>query len=152
MTLAAPAGLAVSLSLLVARGGFRLARARSPRPYGGFGEIGRMVTRAASARLGYSPLLLAGTVAGMVLTYLAPPALSLSGGGLARGARLLAWLLMALAFRPMLRIYRAPPLWGLALPGIGTACTLLTPHPVPQVWRGRGGMWKRRAQAMADGT
>ena len=38
-------------------------RARSLRPYAGFGEIGRMVSRSAYAQLGYSPLLLAGTVA-----------------------------------------------------------------------------------------
>ena len=42
-------------------------RARSLRPYEGLGEIGRMVSRSAYAQLGYSPLLLAGTVAGMVL-------------------------------------------------------------------------------------
>lgn len=128
-------------------------RARSLRPYGGVGEIGRMVSRSAYAQLGYSPLLLAGTVAGMVLTYLVPPALALFGdNGLARGMGLCAWGLMALAFQPMLRFYRVAPLWGVALPIIGMTYTLFTVLSAFQVWRGRGGMWKGRAQAMARGT
>ena len=52
---------------------------RSIRPYPHLGDIGRMVSRSAYAQLGYSPLLLAGTVIGMVLTYLAAPFLALSG-------------------------------------------------------------------------
>lgn len=127
-------------------------RARSLRPYGGVGEIGRMVSRSAYAQLGYSLLLLAGTVAGMVLTYLVPPALALLGdNGLARGMGLCAWGLMALAFQPMLRFYRVSPLWGVALPIIGMTYTLFTVLSALQVWRGRGGMWKGRAQAMARG-
>ena len=126
-------------------------RARSLRPYGSVGEIGRMISRSAYAQLGYSLLLLAGTVAGMVLTYLVPPALVFLGdSGLARGIGLAAWGLMALAFQPMLRFYRVSPLWGPALPIIGMTYTLFTIHSAFQVWRGRGGMWKGRAQAMAD--
>jgi hypothetical protein len=85
-------------------------RARSLRPYGGFWEIGRMVSRTAYAQLGYSPLLLAGTVAAMVLTFLMAPMLTLFGDGLAQTAGLCAWLLMALAFQPMLRFYQVSPL------------------------------------------
>jgi len=124
-------------------------RARSLRPYHSLAEIGRMVSRSAYAQLGYSPLLLAGTLAGMVLTYLAPPALALFGTGLARISGLAAWALMALAFQPMLRFYRVSPLWGLALPAIGAAYALFTLQSALQVWRGRGGQWKGRAQAMA---
>ena len=124
-------------------------RARSLRPYGSVAEIGRMVSRSAYAQLGYSPLLLAGTVLGMVLTYLLPPALGVFGHGAAQAAGAAAWLLMAIAFQPMLRFYRVSPLWGLALPAIGAAYTLFTLQSAVQVWRGRGGMWKGRAQAMA---
>src|SRR6202008_1327763 len=85
---------------------------------GGFADIGRMISRSAYAQLRYSPLLLAGTVAGMLLTYLAPPLLAVLSTGVAQGAGLAAWLLMALAFQPMLRFYRVSPLWGLALPAI----------------------------------
>ena len=137
---------------LKAEGRIRLdltRRASSLRPYGGFAEIGRMVSRSAYAQLGYSPLLLAGTVAGMALTYLVPPMLTLFGSGLAQAAGLGAWLLMALAFQPMLRFYRISPLWGVALPAIAAAYTLFTVQSALQVWRGRGGMWKGRAQAMA---
>jgi hypothetical protein len=124
-------------------------RARSLRPYGGFREIGRMVSRSAYAQLGYSPLLLAGTVAGMVLTYLMAPMLTLFGSGLAQAVGLCAWLLMAIAFQPMLRFYRVSPLWGVALPAIAAAYTLFTVQSALEVWRGRGGMWKGRVQAMA---
>jgi hopene-associated glycosyltransferase HpnB len=127
-------------------------RAKSLRPYGSVGEIGRMVSRSAYAQLGYSPLLLAGAVAGMALTYLVPPVLALFGTGLAQALGLSAWVLMALAFQPMLRFYRVSSFWGLALPAIGAAYTLFTLQSALQVWRGRGGMWKGRAQAMAGGA
>jgi hopene-associated glycosyltransferase HpnB len=125
-------------------------RARSLRPYGGIGEIGHMISRSAYAQLGYSPLLLAGTIAGMVLTYLVPPTLAFVGGaGLAQGAGLCAWVLMALSFQPILRFYRLSPLWGVALPAMGATYTLFTLYSAFQFWRGRGGMWKGRAQARA---
>jgi hopene-associated glycosyltransferase HpnB len=127
-------------------------RAKSLRPYGGVGEIGRMVSRSAYAQLGYSPLLLAGCVAGMVLTYLLPSALALFGSGWVQASGIAAWLMMALAFQPMLRFYRVSPLWGLALPVIGAAYTVFTIQSALDVWRGRGGMWKGRAQAMAGGA
>src|SRR5206468_7266353 len=92
-------------------------RLRSLRPYGGLGEIGRMISRSAYAQLQYSPLLLVGTVAGLMLTYLAPPVLAIFSAGPAMVAGLASWLLMAIALQPMLRFYRLSPLWGLALPG-----------------------------------
>ncbi|MBR0663712.1 glycosyltransferase [Roseomonas hellenica] len=124
-------------------------RAVSLRPYGGLSEIGGMVSRSAYAQLHYSPLLLAGTVAGMVLTYLAAPALALFGTGWAQLSGAAAWLLMALSFQPMLRFYRVSPFWGVALPLIGATYTLFTLQSALQVWRGKGGMWKGRSQAMA---
>jgi hopene-associated glycosyltransferase HpnB len=124
-------------------------RARSLRPYLSFAEIGRMVSRSAYAQLNYSPWLLAGTVAGMALLYLAPPLLGLIARGPAQWAGLAAWWLMALTFQPMLRLYGRSPLWGLALPFIGALYTLFTLESAVQVWGGKGGMWKGRAQAMA---
>ena len=108
-----------------------------------------MVSRSAYAQLGYSPWLLAGTVLGMTLTYLAPAALALSLHGWAGLIGAATWLLMAISFQPMLRLYRLSPLWGLALPLIGLLYTLFTLQSAVQVWRGRGGMWKGRAQAEA---
>jgi hypothetical protein len=61
---------------------------------------------------------------------------------------LATYLLMALSFQPMLRFYRASPLWGLALPAIGVAYTVFTVQSAVQMWQGKGGQWKGRAQAM----
>jgi hopene-associated glycosyltransferase HpnB len=124
-------------------------RAVSLRPYGGFLKIGGMISRSAYAQLGYSPLALAGTVAAMGLVYLAPPMLALLGEGSARWLGLCAWLVMAVTFQPMLRFYRRSPLWGLALPAIGAAYTVFTVQSAIDFWRGRGGLWKGRVQAMA---
>ena len=77
----------------------------------------------------------------------APPVLAVFGLGGARVFGLAAWVLMALAFQPMLHFYRRSRLWGVALPGIAAfyaACTLLSAW---QYYRGRGGMWKGRSQA-----
>jgi hopene-associated glycosyltransferase HpnB len=124
-------------------------RAASVRPYGDFNEIRRMIARSAYAQLDYSPLLLAGTVLGMILVYAAAPLLALFGGGTVRLEGAGAWAAMALAFQPMLRFYRLSPLWGLALPAIGALYTVFTIDSALQFWRGKGGMWKGRAQAMA---
>ena len=123
-------------------------RARSLRPYAGFGEIGRMVSRSAYAQLNFSPWLLAGTVAGMAIVYLAAPGLAVFGGGLARWTGVAAWAAMTLAFQPMLRFYGRSPLWGLALPLIGAIYTAFTVQSAIDSWRGRGGQWKGRAQAL----
>ncbi|MFO1080078.1 MAG: glycosyltransferase [Reyranellaceae bacterium] len=122
-------------------------RAQSLRPYDGLGEIGRMVSRSAYAQLRYSPLLLAGTVVGMAITYLAGPLLALFGSGMPQLVGAATWLLMAVAFAPMLHFYRQSPLWGVALPAIAAAYTVFTVQSAVQVWRGAGGLWKGRAQA-----
>ncbi|HTE38827.1 MAG TPA: glycosyltransferase, partial [Reyranella sp.] len=127
-------------------------RARSLRPYGGFVAIGRMVSRSAYAQLGYSASVLASTVAAMALIYVAPPLIALFAEGPARWAGLAAWLAMALSMQPMLRFYRVSPIWGLALPAIGAAYTLFTVQSAFAVWRGRGGLWKGRVQAIKGGA
>ena len=76
--------------------------------------------------------------------------LALQMSGAARWTGALAWLLMALSFQPMLRFYRRSPLWGVALPAIAGAYTLFTLQSAVAVWRGRGGLWKGRAQAMTS--
>jgi len=122
-------------------------RSLSIRPYPHFADVGAMISRSAYAQLGYNPLLLAGTVAGMALVYLVPPALALLDEGTARWLGLAAWLLMALAFWPICRFYRQTPLWGLALPLIAAFYSGATVWSAWQHWRGRGGLWKGRAQA-----
>jgi hopene-associated glycosyltransferase HpnB len=126
-------------------------RVLSLRPYPRLGDIRRMIARSAYDQLRYSPLLLAGTLAGMALTYLVPVYLTLFGAGASRILGLLAWAAMAAAFQPILRFYRRSPLWGLALPAIGCAYMIFTLDSAYQHWRGRGGLWKGRIQANAAG-
>jgi hypothetical protein len=106
-----------------------------------------MVVRSAYAQLRYSPLLLLGATAGMLLTYVAAPLLAIFGGGTARILGAVTWLLMAIAFQPTLRFYRCSPLWGLALPAIALEYMLFTLDSAYQYVRGRGGSWKGRVQA-----
>ncbi len=125
-------------------------RSRSIRPYRSAGEIGAMVARSAYAQLRYSPLLLAATVTSLVLMFGVPAWLALFGQGAARLMGAAAFLLMAAMYQPVLRSYRRSPLWGLVQPLVGafyTGCVLWSAW---QHWRGRGGMWKGRAQATAQ--
>jgi hypothetical protein len=124
---------------------------RSLRPYRGLGEIWRMVARSAFTQLRHSPLLLLGTVAGMVLLYLVPPALALTwpwhGQALAGGLALAAWLALALSEVPTLRLYRLSPLRALLLPAAGLLYTLMTLDSARRHWAGRGATWKGRVAA-----
>ena len=124
-------------------------RAQSIRSYGGFDGIGAMVSRSAYAQLNYSPWLLAGTVLGMVLTYLAPILLAVFAQGPARWMGLGAWALMTISFQPMLHFYKRSPLWGPAMPLIGAVYSWFTVKSAIDVWTGKGGFWKGRAQAQA---
>ncbi len=121
-------------------------RVCSARAYPAVEDIRRMVSRTAYAQLRYSPLLLAGTVLGLAIIYLAPVAFAFFAGGMARLLGIVAWLAMALAFQPTLRFYRRSMLWGLALPAIAAIYMAFTVDSAYQHARGRGGMWKGRAQ------
>jgi len=126
-------------------------RVVSIRPYTTWGDIRRMVARSAYAQLNYSPLNLAGTVAGLTLTYLVPPLTALFATGWAQILGFAAWLLMAMSFQPILRFYRLSPLWGLALPAISFFFMLYTLDSAYQYFAGKGGTWKGRVQAKAHG-
>jgi hopene-associated glycosyltransferase HpnB len=122
-------------------------RVHSIRAYPAVEDIRRMVSRTAYAQLRYSPLLLTGTVFGLAITYLAPVALALFATGMAQFLGIFTWLLMAFAFKPTLRFYHLSMLWGLALPAIAAIYMAFTLDSSYQHARGRGGMWKGRAQA-----
>lgn len=124
-------------------------RSVSLRPYETIDDVRRMVSRSAYAELDYSPLKLLGTVIGMVLIYVAPMLMVLVWYAPTATPALAAWLLMAVCYTPFLRFYRQSPAWGLALPLIGVLYTAFTIDSAIQVWRGKGGMWKGRAQAQA---
>ncbi|MGB8842121.1 MAG: glycosyltransferase [Aliidongia sp.] len=142
-----------SLAAAIKRSGGRIRLdvtqdTQSLRDYQSGREIWAMIARTAYTQLHYSPLLLAGTIAGLVLTYLAPPLLALFGTGWARGLGLAGWLTMALAFVPTLRFYRLSPLRALTLPAIAGFYAAATIGSAMNYWRGRGGQWKGRAQAI----
>ena len=119
--------------------------AASIRSYDGFGGIGRMISRNAFYQLRHSVWLLLGTLLGLGITYLAPPALFFFGGWASLfGA--LAWLGMSLCFLPMVRFYGISPLWVVTLPFVALFYAGATVHSAVQYWMGRGGEWKGRAQ------
>ncbi len=122
-------------------------RVHSIRAYPAIEDIRRMVSRTAYAQLRYSPLLLAGTVAGLALTYLAPVELAIFAGGAPQFIGIFVWLLMAFAFRPTLRFYGRSIAWAPALPAIAAMYMAFTIDSAYQHACGRGGMWKGRAQA-----
>lgn len=124
---------------------------RSLRPYPSLGTIWNMVARTAYTQLYYSPWLLAGTLLGMTLVYLVP-IISLIAGGLTQNwaiatLGLFAWLMMALAYGPIVRFYRASPMLAFCLPVIAFLYTLMTLDSAWRHWRGQGGAWKGRVYA-----
>ena len=127
-------------------------RVHSIRAYPEIADIRRMVSRTAYAQLRYSPLLLAGTVLGLAITYLAPVALAIFATGGPQFVGIFVWLLMAFVFKPTVRFYRLSGLWALALPAIAAMYMAFTIDSAYQHARGRGGMWKGRAQANISDT
>jgi hopene-associated glycosyltransferase HpnB len=120
-------------------------RTRSLRPYPTLGDIWRMVARTAYAQLGYSPVVLAGTVIGLALGFVAPVAVSLSGTESAT-LGLTAWAAMSLAFLPTLRLYDRSPLWAPLLPLIAIVYMGATLDSARRHWLGKGAEWKGRIQ------
>jgi hopene-associated glycosyltransferase HpnB len=123
----------------------------SLRPYRSFGDIRRMVARSAYYQLGYSPLLLAAAVAGLSVTFLAPPLITVFAAGAGHLIGGLTWGLMAIAFQPTLRLYGLRPLWGLGLPIVAAFYLFFTLDSAYQHRRGRGGLWKGRIHANVSG-
>ncbi|WBO69456.1 glycosyltransferase [Streptomyces camelliae] len=126
-------------------------RVESVRPYPRLHDLWRMVSRSAYAQLRHNPLLLLGTVAGLALVYLVPPAALVVGaaGGDAATAVFgaVAWAVMAGTYVPMLRYY-GQPLWlAPLLPFTAFLYLLMTVDSAVQHYRGRGAAWKGRTYA-----
>ncbi len=118
---------------------------RSARPYPRLADLWSMIARTAYTQLDHSPLLLAATVLGMALTFVAPPLLVLGGGaGAALGAA--AWAAMAVDYAPLLRFYGLKALWAPVLPAVALVYLGATLDSAWRHWRGRGGAWKGRVQ------
>jgi hopene-associated glycosyltransferase HpnB len=126
----------------------------SVRPYPRLHDLWRMVSRSAYAQLRHNPLLLLGTVLGLLLVYLVPP-LSLIAG-LATGDVTaavvggLAWLVMTGTYLPMLRYYDQPAWLAPLLPFTAFLYLLMTVDSAVQHYRGRGAAWKGRTYTRPD--
>jgi hopene-associated glycosyltransferase HpnB len=118
----------------------------SIRPYTSFGNIGRMISRAAFNQLRHSTPLLVVALLGLAVTYVAPPMLLLARQVVPAALAICAWLLMALSYLSMVRFYRLNPLWSFALPAIALFYMGCTLHSAFKFWSGRGGEWKGRVQ------
>ncbi|MGW2488380.1 glycosyltransferase [Streptomyces sp. NPDC001606] len=126
----------------------------SVRPYPRLHDLWRMVSRSAYAQLRHNPLLLLGTVAGLALVYLVPPA-ALVAGAAAGGAATavlgaVTWAVMTGTYLPMLRYYRQPLWLAPLLPFTAFLYLLMTVDSAVQHYRGRGAAWKGRTYARPD--
>jgi len=131
----------------------------SVRPYPRLASLWQMVARSAYTQLRYSPVLLAGTLTGLLFLYALPPAGAITGlaavlaGGdgatgaaaLTLGAGLAGWALMSLSYLPMLRLYRLSPLRAPGLPLIALLYAAMTADSARRHYTGRGAEWRGRA-------
>jgi len=119
----------------------------SLRAYQTLGEIRDLIARTAFTQLKYSSLLLAATLAGMLLTYVAPMVLAFHPRPAVWRMGLAAWLLMAVTYLPTVRFYGLSPLWAPFLPAAAAFYSYATWLSAVRYWLGHGGQWKGRAQA-----
>jgi hypothetical protein len=82
----------------------------------------------------------------MLVGFVVPPLCTLGGGPAAVPAAL-AWAAMVVAYRPMLRFYDLPLVWGPLLPLVVLVYMGATLDSARRTWLGRGGEWKGRTQA-----
>ena len=120
----------------------------SLRGYDRLNVIWNTVARTAYTQLNYSPLLLVGTVVGMIMVYLVPPVALvvgiITGSWLVAAMAILTWLLMTTAYLPTIKLYNLSAAWAFALPAIAFVYTLMTIDSAVKYYRGRGGAWKGR--------
>jgi hopene-associated glycosyltransferase HpnB len=139
----------VALAAAVKRGGRiwlgHSGMARSVRAYPTAADIWRMVSRTAYVQLRFSPLLLAGTVLAMALTFLLPPVAALFVHGPARWFGWLAWGAMAAAYQPTLHRFHRSVLWAPWLPAVAAFYLAATIAAAVKHHFGRGVAWKGRA-------
>ena len=119
---------------------------KSVRRYGTFSDIGHMISRTAFTQLDHSPVLVAGTLLGLLLVYVVPPVAVAFGKRPARLFGAIAWAVMSICFRPMTKFYGQNAAWSLALPAIAVFYAGATVHSALTYWRGTGGLWKDRIQ------
>jgi hopene-associated glycosyltransferase HpnB len=119
--------------------------AASIRPYPGFADIWRMISRTAFTQLRYSTLMLVLTIAGLTVVWLVPPWEVIFASGWRFGCGLAACVLAAVSYFPTLMRYRRNKLAALALPLIAVFYMAATAASALNYWRGKGASWKSRA-------
>jgi hopene-associated glycosyltransferase HpnB len=124
----------------------------STRVYATFAEIERMISRTAFNQLGHSAFTLLGSLLGLTVTYLVPWLLILSGHITLIAVGVLCWLLMSLAYAPIVRYYGLGPQWALTLPASACFYMVATLHSAIKYWSGRGGEWRGRTQDRSAGA
>lgn len=144
-----------SLALLLKRHGGRLwlglaDQSQSLRRYETFWDVEHMVSRTAFNQLRHSPLLLLGTIAGMVITFLAPPLLLLTHSRPAIFMGAAVWAAMTITYSAMVRYFRLNLGWALTLPLAALFYLGATVHSAVKYWKGSGGRWKGRVQDVQD--
>lgn len=121
----------------------------SRRSYPRLGDLWDMVTRSAYTQLRHSPLLLAATVAGLLLLYAVPPVAGVAGlvAGVpvAAGLGFGAWASMAVTYVPMLRVYRLGWWRAPTLPVLAVLYVVMTLDSARRHRTGHGGVWKGRS-------
>jgi hopene-associated glycosyltransferase HpnB len=153
----------VALATLLKRDGNRCwlgltTDIRSVRPYPRLASLWHMIARSAYIQLRYSPVLLAGTIIGLLLLYAAPPAgviawLVAAAAGTAGtpaavaggAAGLAGWALMTASYVPMLRLYRLSVLRAPALPLIALLYATMTADSARRHYSGHAVSWRGRA-------
>jgi hopene-associated glycosyltransferase HpnB len=131
----------------------------SARPYARLADIWNMVARSAYTQLHYSLATTAAVILGLAWLYLLAPAAAIAGlvmlgtgaspgasytASWLAGAGLAGWLVMAVTYLPMLRLYRLSPLRAPSLPLIAALYAAMTADSALRHLRGRGGEWKGR--------
>jgi len=126
---------------------------RSLRGYHDLPGIWHMVARTAYVQLRHSPWLLGGTLVGMAVLYLAPPAAAFAG---AHGRDAVAvvlgaagWAAMWACYRPTVADYGQPVLAALALPVAAALYLGMTFDSARRTRAGRGAAWKGRTYPAA---
>jgi len=125
-------------------------QSQSLRRYETFSDVEHMISRTAFNQLKHSSLLLLCTIAGMVITYLAPPLLLLTSSRPAILLGAAAWAAMTITYSTIVRYYRLNPAWALTLPLAALFYLVATVHSAVKYWNGSGGDWKGRAQDVQD--
>ena len=136
----------VALGILLKRHGNRTwlgltTDIRSARPYPSLASLWRMIARSAYVQLRYNPVLLAGTIAGLVVA----AAGDAGPAWLAGTAGLAGWALMTASYVPMLRLYRLSPLRAPALPLVAVLYAAMTADSARRHYSGRAVSWRGRA-------